>query len=215
MAYPLALAFVTSRRRLHDIIHHPPPMMIHRGRFWRKAIVTAIAAIGFVSLYEVTILDSQYVGAAGDAARESALAARQARGSRSAPPPTAKACHGLGRPRPERRRRGRSGTAAGRIGDRDRFAAPKYNGIYTVMDTGPSIQGRQIDVYMWNCNEALRVRPPAGSPDRAAPRLESAGDDAELSRSVLQTASSRPTSCRPDPYRRPVPLRERRLGFTT
>ena len=32
----------------------------------------------------------------------------------------------------------------------------KYNGIYTVMDTGPSVQGRQVDVYMWNCNEALQ-----------------------------------------------------------
>ena len=32
----------------------------------------------------------------------------------------------------------------------------RYNGIYTIMDTGPSVQGRQIDVYMWNCNEALR-----------------------------------------------------------
>ena len=28
------------------------------------------------------------------------------------------------------------------------------------MDTGPSVQGRQVDVYMWSCNEALRVRPP-------------------------------------------------------
>jgi hypothetical protein len=24
------------------------------------------------------------------------------------------------------------------------------------MDTGPAVQGRQIDVYMWSCNEALR-----------------------------------------------------------
>jgi hypothetical protein len=24
------------------------------------------------------------------------------------------------------------------------------------MDTGPSIQGREIDVYVWNCDEALR-----------------------------------------------------------
>ena len=31
----------------------------------------------------------------------------------------------------------------------------KYNGIYTIMDTGPAVQGRQIDVYMWSCNEAL------------------------------------------------------------
>ena len=33
---------------------------------------------------------------------------------------------------------------------------PKYNGIYTVLDTGPSIQGREVDLYMWSCNEALR-----------------------------------------------------------
>jgi uncharacterized protein (DUF2062 family) len=25
IAYPLALAFVTSRRRIHDMIHHHPP----------------------------------------------------------------------------------------------------------------------------------------------------------------------------------------------
>ena len=32
---------------------------------------------------------------------------------------------------------------------------PKYSGIYTVMDTGPAVQGRLIDVYMWSCYEAL------------------------------------------------------------
>ena len=31
----------------------------------------------------------------------------------------------------------------------------KYNGIYTVMDTGPKIQGRILDLYMWSCHEAL------------------------------------------------------------
>jgi len=31
----------------------------------------------------------------------------------------------------------------------------KYNGIYTVMDTGPKVQGRQLDLYMWSCYEAL------------------------------------------------------------
>ena len=30
----------------------------------------------------------------------------------------------------------------------------RYNGIYTVMDTGPAVQGRHIDIYMWSCNEA-------------------------------------------------------------
>jgi 3D (Asp-Asp-Asp) domain-containing protein len=31
-----------------------------------------------------------------------------------------------------------------------------YSGIYTVMDTGPLIQGPRIDLYMWSCNEALQ-----------------------------------------------------------
>jgi 3D (Asp-Asp-Asp) domain-containing protein len=31
----------------------------------------------------------------------------------------------------------------------------KYNGIYTVMDTGPAVQGRILDLYMWSCHEAL------------------------------------------------------------
>jgi 3D (Asp-Asp-Asp) domain-containing protein len=32
----------------------------------------------------------------------------------------------------------------------------RYNGVYTIMDTGPRVQGRVLDLYMWNCNEALR-----------------------------------------------------------
>jgi hypothetical protein len=32
----------------------------------------------------------------------------------------------------------------------------RYNGVYTVMDTGPSVQGRLLDLYMWSCHEALR-----------------------------------------------------------
>jgi len=31
----------------------------------------------------------------------------------------------------------------------------RYNGIYTILDTGPAVQGRHLDFYMWNCNEAL------------------------------------------------------------
>jgi hypothetical protein len=31
----------------------------------------------------------------------------------------------------------------------------RYNGIYTIMDTGPRVQGRHIDIYMWSCYEAL------------------------------------------------------------
>ena len=31
----------------------------------------------------------------------------------------------------------------------------KYNGVYTIMDTGPQVQGRELDLYMWSCYEAL------------------------------------------------------------
>src|SRR5215471_10459228 len=31
----------------------------------------------------------------------------------------------------------------------------RYNGVYTVMDTGPRVQGRLLDLYMWSCHEAL------------------------------------------------------------
>jgi len=31
----------------------------------------------------------------------------------------------------------------------------RYQGIYSVLDTGPAIQGRILDLYMWSCNEAL------------------------------------------------------------
>lgn len=33
--------------------------------------------------------------------------------------------------------------------------SPRYQGIYSVLDTGPEIQGRELDVYMWSCDEAL------------------------------------------------------------
>lgn len=33
----------------------------------------------------------------------------------------------------------------------------KYDGIYTVMDTGPKVQGRHVDVYLWSCHEALEM----------------------------------------------------------
>jgi 3D (Asp-Asp-Asp) domain-containing protein len=33
---------------------------------------------------------------------------------------------------------------------------PEYNGVYTIMDTGPKVQGRHIDLYLWSCHEALK-----------------------------------------------------------
>ena len=34
---------------------------------------------------------------------------------------------------------------------------PEYNGVYTVMDTGPRVHGRHLDIYIWNCDEALEL----------------------------------------------------------
>lgn len=33
--------------------------------------------------------------------------------------------------------------------------AGKYSGIWTVLDTGPEVKGRELDLYMWSCNDAL------------------------------------------------------------
>ena len=130
--------------------------MIISGRFWRKTIVTAVAAFGFVSLYEVTALDSKYAARLASVRETSTLPLP---GSRLAFSATAY-CKGIvtasGVPV-------QSGVAAadpellpvGSVIDVDSLPT-KYNGVYTVMDTGPAVQGRQIDIYMWSCNEALQ-----------------------------------------------------------
>ena len=129
--------------------------MIISGSFWRKSVVTVVAATGFVSLYEVTILDSKY------AARQANL--REATmlpipGSRLSFHATAY-CKGITTTSGVAVQ---SGVAAADpellpVGSViDVGAMPqKYNGIYTVLDTGPAVQGRQLDIYMWSCNEAL------------------------------------------------------------
>jgi 3D (Asp-Asp-Asp) domain-containing protein len=130
--------------------------MIISTSVWRKSVVTVIAVGGFVSLYEVTTLDSRY------AARQAVLretTALPAPGARLAFSATAY-CKGVTTASGVA---AQSGVAAadpdllpvGSVIEID-TADSHYNGIYTVMDTGPSVQGRQIDVYMWNCNEALR-----------------------------------------------------------
>ena len=130
--------------------------MIISGRFWRKAIVTTVAAIGFVSFYEVTALDSKYAARLATFQDTLALPVAGARLSFSA---TAY-CKGIvtasGVPV-------QSGIAAadpqmlpvGTVVEIESLPQ-KYNGIYTIMDTGPAVQGRLVDVYMWSCNEALQ-----------------------------------------------------------
>ena len=125
------------------------------GSFWRKAVLTLFVVIGFVYLYEVTIPDARFsFGLEGvmDAAETPQP------GSRLAFTTTAY-CKGAvtssGVPV-------QSGIAAADpsllpIGSvlSLRMSDGKYDGVYTVLDTGPAVQGRELDIYMWNCNEAL------------------------------------------------------------
>ena len=129
--------------------------MIISGSLWRKAIVTALAIGAFISTYEVTILDSKY------AARQAVLretTALPTPGARLAFSATAY-CKG------ETTASGagvHSGVAAGdpellpvgTVVEIDSLPG-HYNGIYTVLDTGPAVQGRQVDLYMCSCYEAL------------------------------------------------------------
>jgi 3D (Asp-Asp-Asp) domain-containing protein len=123
--------------------------------FWRKSFATAVAATGFVSLYEVTTLDSKY------AARQAVL-----RETMAPPVPGARVsfsatayCKGLQTASGVAARRGVAAAdpellPVGSVVEIDSLSA-SYNGIYTVLDTGPAIQGREIDLYMWSCYEAL------------------------------------------------------------
>jgi 3D (Asp-Asp-Asp) domain-containing protein len=121
--------------------------------FWRKAMITLISAVLFVSLYEVTILDSQY-------------AARRAPLRESTRPPGVRLafsatayCKGVTTTSGVQVTTGVAAAdpellPVGSVIDVETRDA-RYDGIYTVMDTGPSVQGRQLDIYMWSCTEAL------------------------------------------------------------
>lgn len=123
-----------------------------KTRVIRRGALTIVGVCGFVLLYEATVSDSRY-------AAQQALAAPPAPGARLQFSATAY-CKG-------------STTASG-VAVRSGVAAAdpdllpvgtviqvdtgfkQYDGIYTIMDTGPRVQGRHIDIYMWSCNEALQ-----------------------------------------------------------
>ena len=120
---------------------------------WRKLMVTFVAIVGFVLAYEVSMFDSRDEAPPGIV--DPTLPAA---GSRQLFTATAY-CKGT--------------TTASGVGVRTGIAASdpallpvgsvvnvttgntKYNGVYTIMDTGPKVQGRLLDIYMWSCHEAL------------------------------------------------------------
>ena len=129
-------------------------MVFIAGSLWRKAIVTAIAAVVFLSLYEATILDSRYTMLGTDQTADPPAPGRPLTFTATA------YCKGLITTAGVAVQ---SGIAAadpallpiGSIVELDSGEA-RYDGIYSILDTGPAVQGREIDVYMWNCNEALK-----------------------------------------------------------
>jgi 3D (Asp-Asp-Asp) domain-containing protein len=122
----------------------------------RKILVTLIAVVSFAALYEVTVLDSRF--AARQA--ESDLTAAPAPGARLRFTATGY-CRGTTTASGVNVR---SGIAAadpdllpvGSVVQIDKLPE-RYNGIYTVMDTGPKVHGRHLDLYIWNCDEALEL----------------------------------------------------------
>lgn len=132
----------------------------------RRIAVVAGAALGFVLLYEGTTFDSHFPArqvtsppASSSPATTPPKVARPPEGGRIRFRATAY-CKGR---TTASGATVRSGIAAG---DPDQLPVgsvirvdglgARYNGIYTIMDTGPRVQGNTIDIYMWSCHEALR-----------------------------------------------------------
>jgi 3D (Asp-Asp-Asp) domain-containing protein len=129
--------------------------MMLANSLWRKLVLTLVVGGGVVWLYEATVLDSRF-------------AETQASETDTEPPaPGARLLFSAtGYCKGTTTASGvnvRSGIAAA---DPDLLpvgsviqidgAGTRYDGVYTVMDTGPKVQGRHVDLYMWSCHEALR-----------------------------------------------------------
>jgi 3D (Asp-Asp-Asp) domain-containing protein len=122
---------------------------------WQKVLATALMAAAFVLAYQAGTMDSH--GAlrsrtGGDAkapvtpgASLTFQATAYCKGDRTASGTTVQAGVAAADPAilPE-------GTVFSVEG-----VPSKYRGIYTVLDTGPAIQGRAVDLYIWSCYEAL------------------------------------------------------------
>jgi 3D (Asp-Asp-Asp) domain-containing protein len=122
---------------------------------WAKVTVLLAAVVGFVLLYESQILDSRNAawqtmtnadGSAKPGARLPFSATAYCKGTTTASGVGVRA--GIAAADPSLLPVGSVLSVA--VGDN------RYNGIYTVMDTGPKVQGRLLDLYMWSCHEALR-----------------------------------------------------------
>jgi 3D (Asp-Asp-Asp) domain-containing protein len=115
----------------------------------RKFLATAIGAIAFLLLYQATVIDSRSVGglrvAPAPAARLQFVATAYCKGVITASGVDVKEGVAAADPRilPE-----------GSVIQLD-GVPERHRGIYTVLDTGPKVLGKHLDLYVWSCNEAL------------------------------------------------------------
>src|SRR6476646_2685204 len=129
-------------------------MMLLSRSLGRKIVATGTAAVAFAFLYESTILDSRYAARQAELRESTAMPAP---GTRLRFTATAY-CRGTTTASGVNVRNGIAAADSdllpvGSVLQIDRLVE-RYNGIYTVMDTGPAVQGRHIDIYMWSCDEA-------------------------------------------------------------
>ena len=131
--------------------------MILSRSYGRKVLATAVVAIVFAFLFDVTVFDSRTVARLAEL-RESVskpetgsklrfTATFYCKGTTTASGANVK--NGMAAADPDLLPIG-SVIRIDSLGE-------KYDGIYTVMDTGPKVQGRHVDVYLWSCNEALQM----------------------------------------------------------
>ena len=130
-------------------------MLISRS-LSRKLVATFLVVTAFVFLYETRILDSRFGLRLGPAVDVGPYPAPGSHLSFSA---TAY-CKGTTTTSGVNVRSGIAAADAGLlpVGSVIQVDAPgsRNDGIYTIMDTGPKVNGRHLDLYMWSCHEALR-----------------------------------------------------------
>jgi len=122
----------------------------------RKLVATFLVVTAFVFLYETRILDSRFGLRLGPAVDVGPYPAPGSHLSFSA---TAY-CKGTTTTSGVNVRSGIAAADAALlpVGSVIQVDAPgsRNDGIYTIMDTGPKVNGRHLDLYMWSCHEALR-----------------------------------------------------------
>lgn len=121
---------------------------------WRRLIVTVLAVLAFVCLYDATIPDSRFASLAADA-----MSAAPPEPGVQMPFSGTAYCKGTTTASGVAVRTGvvAADPTLLPVGSVISIDSPiaKYSGVYTVLDTGPAVQGRHIDIYMWSCYEAL------------------------------------------------------------